>query len=224
MTWSFVGKNSNVVGVGSGGSPLPLTVPAGTTDGDFCWIAVVVHGTGETVTPPTNFIQLDTGAGQQSASHTGYHWWKKASGEPATWNVTLSPATWATGICLVLRSSLGVDTVKNHAIRKDASAYTTTLPPPSLTINGSGDATVYAYTGEDLAGSGTETGSGTTLSDIVQNGNTNAGQLVYAGWGVNVSAPGNCTNSPDGLDYITMAADVAELAGAHLLMTLGVGK
>lgn len=194
--FSFVAAAS---ATGSGVLSVNITVPAAVQNGDTIIIAVAAYNT---TISATGFTLLDNMQGNQSTNHKGATLWRTAASEGSTWTVSFGTSTWPICTAYILRGGIA-SPVANHGSRSDAASYVTSLPAPtSPTINSVNDAVVYAYTGVDSLGSGTESATNPgSLNNWSSQGNSSLGGIVGIGWGTNVSAPGSATVSPDGQDY-----------------------
>lgn len=101
------GSSATIVGTmeATGSSPLTLTKPAGTTDGDLMIIACQTANSTPNAAGPdgsgwTNWISYDT-----SSSEYQVIWWKIASSEGSSWTLTHSAGSDAAAAGIVIRGA-----------------------------------------------------------------------------------------------------------------------
>ena len=124
--------------------------------------------------------------------------------EPATLTVTMSAGSLATGMLYGISGAASA-TPLNTAV-STGNGYVTTLTPPSLTIAGPSDLTIYGYGGDTLNSSASPVVTALSNAQVISNGAHSVCGGI--GWGTDVTSPGN-GSSTVAMDEMNWAMDLA---------------
>jgi hypothetical protein len=224
VSWSFVGRQTGgntVNGATSGTAAISGANYTGSAvnGGDVIVLAMPnTTGGAATTASVAGFTALENQvAGGGSTHDTLWLGYRIAGGTAgsattdSTFAVTFGATSWGEWDLIVLRSSVGAGSVTVNLHTQ--ATYTTALPDASLAGNAT-DLTVWGYSGQNAALSGTENITGTgpsALSNFPATCPTLSGNggVVGMGWGTNQSAPGGGTSGTaiDAMDFVVRVAE-----------------
>jgi hypothetical protein len=125
---------------GASGNAVTVNKPTGTADGDILVAAFYWEGTNQTLTPPTGWTQVRTPQRNTGVSPNFMLdvYWKRASGEPASWDWTPSVNTqWRIAACVAYSGGSGtgdqIDVSSGHGGKTSDAGNTNSIRCLSVT-------------------------------------------------------------------------------------------